>query len=169
LTTPTTNTLGSPPSLETTGVRLGSGLFLTDRGWRELPAWLFTLAGVENPATVLAIAPSAIYSAPVTTGGFSRAQTGATIEHGRTLVANFAGAQSGSGPCTASYSLSVKESKEAVAVVVVAHPHESGAVACTAVGYPRHASARLKAPLGGRVVVDATTGGAMSVTPTTSN
>lgn len=165
LTTPTTNVLGSPPPLETIGVRLGSGLFLTDRGWRELPAWLYSLSGVENPATVLAVAPSIIYSAPIATGGITRAQIGATIGDGRTLVANFVGAPSGTGPCTASYSLSVKESPQAVAVAVIGHMHQEGAVACDAVGYPRHATAKLKALLGGRVVVDANTNGAMSATP----
>lgn len=54
LTTPGSNALGSPPPLGTTAVQLGSGLFLTDRGWRTLPAWLFSLTGVQNPAEVLA-------------------------------------------------------------------------------------------------------------------
>ena len=73
LTTPTTNSLGTPLPLGTTAVQLGSGLFLTDRGWRVLPAWLFSLTGVQNPAKVLAVGPSAIYSAPVTRGGDSPA------------------------------------------------------------------------------------------------
>jgi hypothetical protein len=44
---------GTP--LNTTAVQLGSGLYLTDRGYRTLPAWLFWLSGVQNPAVVLAV------------------------------------------------------------------------------------------------------------------
>jgi hypothetical protein len=169
LTTPTTNTLGSPPPLETTNVELGSGLFSTDRGVRPLPAWFYSLSGIENPAAVLAVAPSDIYSAPTTTGGISPAQMSVTIASSMRLVATFAGAPSGTGPCTASYTLSVKESKQAVAVVVVAHMHEEGPVACAAVGVSRRAAATLKAPLGGRVVIDARTNGAMSAKPASAD
>ena len=175
LTTPTTNSLGTPLPLGTTGVQLGSGLFLTDRGWRVLPAWLFSLTGVQNPAKVLAVGPSAIYSAPVTRGGDSPAQISVAVgAGGRHIVANFVGAAAGTGPCTASYALSVKESKQAVAVAVVSHPHAQTAtrkrqrqtyVACSSVGYLRHASAELEAPLGERVVVDAKSEGAASATP----
>jgi hypothetical protein len=168
LTTPTSNVLGSPPPLETTSVQLGSGLFLTDRGWRQLPAWLYSLSGVENPAAVLAVAPSAIYSAPIATNGDSPAEMSVTID-GRHLVANFVGAPSGTGVCTASYTLSVKESKQAVAIAVHEHMHGDGDVACTAIGESRHAAARLKAPLEGRVVIDARTDGAMSATPAPSD
>jgi hypothetical protein len=165
LTTPTSNTLGAPPPLRTTDVQLGSGVFLTDRGWRVLPAWLFSLSGVENPAKVLAVRPSDIYSAPAARGGFSPTQLSVTVSHGgRHIVANIVGATAGSGPCTASYTLSIKESKQAVAVAVVAHPHGSGNVACSAVAYLRHAAAELKAPLGARVVVDAKSGGAAAAT-----
>lgn len=157
--------LGSPPPLSTTGVTLGSGLFLTDRGWRVLPAWLFSLSGVENPAKVLAVGPSDIYSAPVTRDGESLAQLSVTIEPGgRHIVANIVGSAAGTGPCTASYTLSIRESTQAVAIAVVPHPHGrahgEGLVACSLVGYPRHVSAELTTPLGTRVVVDAGTDGA---------
>ena len=163
------------PFARTTGVQLGSGLFLTDRGWRVLPAWLFSLTGVQNSAKVLAVGPSAIYSAPVTRGGDSAAQVSVAVgAGGRHIVANFVGAAAGTGPCTASYALSVKESKQAAAVAVVSHPHAQTAtgkrqrqtyVACSSVGYLRHASAELEAPLGERVVVDAKSEGAASATP----
>ncbi len=158
--------LGSPPPLTTTGVTLGSGLFLTDRGWRVLPAWLFSLSGVQNPAKVLAVGSSDIYSAPVTRDGESLAQLSVTVSPGgRHIVANIVGSPAGTGPCTASYTLSIRESTRAVAIAVVPHPHGSGAqggglVACAGVGYPRHVSAELNAPLGIRVVVDAGTDGA---------
>lgn len=151
--------------LGTTGVRLGSGLFMTDRGNREFPAWLFSISGVQNPAKVLAVGPSAIYSASITRNGVSPSTMSATVGGGgRKIVVNFAGAASGTGSCTASYTLSVEESKQAVAVVVTSHPHGSPTAACAGVAYERHATAKLEAPLGARVVVDAATEGAMLVT-----
>jgi hypothetical protein len=82
----------------------------------------------------------------------------------RKIVVNFAGAAAGTGPCTASYTLPFKESRQAVAVAVIPHPHGQSDVACALVGYERHATAELEAPLGGRVVVDASSKGAVSVT-----
>ena len=157
--------VGTPPPLSTTGVQLGTGQFLTDRGNRTLPAWLFSLSGVENPAKVLAVAQSAIYSAPATNGGTSPAQLSATIgAGGRRLVANFAGAPAGTGQCTAGYSILVKESKQAVAVLVVSHPHGGPHAQCFKQAYSRQATAKLAVPLGARVVVDASNKGAASVT-----
>ena len=169
LTTPDSNSVGSPPPLGTTAVQLGSGLFLTDRGWRTLPAWLFSLTGVQNPAKVLAVGPSAIYPAPATGAGSAPAQLSVTASSGsRHIVANFFGAPAGTGVCTARYTLSIKESKQAVAVAVTSHPHQAppgvGDVACAAVAVPRHASGELRAPIGSRVVVDAASEAAVSVT-----
>src|SRR5205807_9075463 len=48
--------------LAVTGVRLGTAVFDTDRGPRRLPAWLFGLAGVRDPAGVLAVAASRIFT-----------------------------------------------------------------------------------------------------------
>ncbi|HEX3751278.1 MAG TPA: hypothetical protein VHW06_12015 [Streptosporangiaceae bacterium] len=54
---------GSPPSsaspvgrLTVTGVKLGTGLFGTDRGQQALPAWRFSFRGVTGTADVLAVA-----------------------------------------------------------------------------------------------------------------
>ncbi len=169
LTTPGSNALGSPPPLGTTAVQLGSGLFLTDRGWRTLPAWLFSLTGVQNPAEVLAVAPSAIYPGPATGAGLPPAQLSVTASRGgRHIVASFGGAPAGAGACTASYSLSIKESKQAVAVAVNAHPHRAppgvGDVACALEAVLRRASGELKAPIGSRVVVDAASEAAVALT-----
>ncbi|MGH9090865.1 MAG: hypothetical protein ACRDZR_05730 [Acidimicrobiales bacterium] len=163
--TTATNQVGAPPPLSATGVRLGTGRFLTDRGYRSLPAWLFSLSGIQDPAAVLAVATSAVYSPPATGDGTPPAEMSATVGgDGRHLVVNFAGAPAGTGPCTASYSLSIKASRRAVAVDVISHAHHEPGVACSLIGYPRHAAAELAAPLGARVVVDASSGGAASVT-----
>jgi hypothetical protein len=48
-----------PPAgirLTATRMRLGTGVFVTDRGLRRLPAWQFGFAGVRGPAAVLAVA-----------------------------------------------------------------------------------------------------------------
>ncbi len=171
--TTSNSVLGSPPPLSTTSVTLGSGVFLTDRGWRVLPAWLFSLSGVRNPAKVLAVGPPDIYLAKVTQDGESPTQLSVTVgPGGRRIVANIVGSPSGTGPCTSGYTLSVRESRQAVAIAVIAHPHRGplneGNVACSLVGYPRHVPALLKAPLGARVVVDATSEGAASATPAAS-
>jgi hypothetical protein len=168
LTTPTDGVVGSPPPLSTTGVQLGSGSFLTDRGWRTLPAWQFSFAGVENAAKVLAVVPARIYSAPVTHPSSSPAELSVSVSQGgRRLTATFAGAPGGSGRCTASYSLAVKESGHAVAIEVISHPYDGpgSQMACVSVGVSRHATSELKTPLGGRVVVDATTLSAAAATP----
>jgi hypothetical protein len=47
------------------------------------------------------------------------------------MVANFVGAPAGTGPCTVSYTISVKESKQAVAVAVISHLHTATSLART--------------------------------------
>src|SRR5439155_21176883 len=45
--------------LTTSDVRLGTSTFLTDRGEKTMPAWLFAMAELDGPVAVLAIAPEA--------------------------------------------------------------------------------------------------------------
>ena len=150
--------------LAVTGVRLGTAVFDTDRGPRQLPAWLFGLAGVRDPAGVLAVAPSRIFAPPRRPAN-PRPFVGSALlgRDGRTLTVEFTGAGSGTGPCTASYSLDQAASRTAVAVAVKEHAH-GGKVACAAVGYPRRVTMVLPAPLGGRVLIDAASGVAITVT-----
>lgn len=166
-----TNTIGTPPPLSITGVQLGTGEFLTDRGYRTLPAWLFSLSGVQHPAEVLAVAPSAIYSSPASRGGAAPAGVSATVSPGsRHIVFSFLGTRAATGPCGASYTIALKESKQAIAVAVISHGYKgqyvkNGAIVlCTDVGYTRYAAAELAAPVGARVLVDADSEGAASVT-----
>jgi hypothetical protein len=155
----------APARLRVTSVRLGTAMFMTDRGQRRLPAWLFSFAAIRGPAAVLAVAPTQIFPPPAQAGrqlplvdwAFSR--TG-----GRALTVRFSGAPAGHGPCTAGYSVRIAESATAVAVAVTEHPHASGSVACSAVGYSRQATARLAEPVGARVVVDAVSRAAVPVT-----
>ena len=114
-----------PPAhtrLRVTTVRLGAATFVTDRGMRRLPAWLFSFAAVRGPAAVLAVAPTQIFpppapaseGAPLVNWAFSR--TG-----GRALTVRFTSAQSGHSPRTASYCVQAAESAAAVPIAVIEH------------------------------------------------
>lgn len=153
--------------LTITGARFGKGTFLTDRGWKSMPAWLFSLGGVDGVVSVLAVAPSAQWLPPgwSPVGNFGRPDIGARIAADqRTLTLGFTGAQSEKGPCGESYSLKLAELETAVLVTVIRHHNDSGSVACTLVGYPRTASAVLSSPLGNRVVVEGFSGGVIAAT-----
>lgn len=149
------------------GARLGTGTFATDRGDRVLPAWLFSLAGVEGVAAVLAVSPEAQWSppgapAPPAGGGFVN---GATMgPDRRSLTAGFTGAPAGEGPCTSSYGLTLSESPTAVIVIVTEYSHSSPTTLCATVGRWRTATAVLASPLDGRVVLDGVSGQPILVT-----
>ncbi len=157
-----------PPAairLTVTTVRLGSALFQTDRGSRRLPAWLLGFAGIRGPAAVLAVAPARIFSRAGLPASGVPFVTGARLDpDGHTLTVEFTGAQSGTGPCTAGYHLQLAVSKRAIAVAVREQAHGGHVVACSSVGYPRQVTAVLPAPLGARVVVDAASSAAVTVT-----
>jgi hypothetical protein len=164
LTTPS-SVLGSPPPLAVTDVALGSGWFLTDRGPQLLPAWLFSLSGVQSPAKVLAVAPSRIYADPTFRSGNSPTQLAGMVDVGdRRLVVSFSGAPAGTGPCTERYTSDVKESNQALAIAIIPHVNASGPQACALPASTRHLTIKLAAPLGSRVVVDANSDGAAEVT-----
>src|SRR5438094_1243030 len=139
--------------LTTSDVRLGTSTFLTDRGEKSMPAWLFSMAEVDGPVAVLAIAPEAQWFPSELVSGQSH-DIGASVgsDH-RTLTVNFVGAESENGPCGVRYSISLTESHTAVIVTVVSNPNETTA-ACTLAGYQRRASAVLNAPLGPLELVD---------------
>jgi hypothetical protein len=151
--------------LTVTGVRLGTAVFDTDRGQRQLPAWLFSLAGVRDPAGVLAVAPGRIFEPPGRpANGHPFVDDARLGRGGRTLTMRFFGAASGTGPCTASYTVTQAASGAAVAIAVKEH-ERNGTAPCSAVGYPRQVTVALAAPLGGRVLVDAVSDAAVTVLP----
>jgi hypothetical protein len=165
---------GSGPAAATqlvvTNVAFGTGIFQTDRGDRQLPAWTFQFQGVNDPAQVLAVAPTRLFSAPVADRG-STVGAATLRSDGRTLTIEFVGSPPGNGPCDASYRISVAESRVAVAVgvrAVPSHRSASGAVACTLEGYSRHLITVLSVPLGHRVVVDGTSALPVPVSEATS-
>ena len=154
-----------------TSVRLGTARFATDRGRASLPAWQFYFRGIAAPASVLALAPPNLFTAPALhrfgpPGAGSSIEDSATASHAGTLLTlAFPGAPRGTGPCQASYSASALADQRAVAVTITATgaPVASG-VACPAIAVTRTAVVRLARPLGARVLVSSTDGGAIAVT-----
>lgn len=148
--------------LQVTTVTLGTGTFQTDRGQRRLPAWLFQLQDVTDPAAVLAVSKSDIFAPRISDTGTTVGA--ATISSDdRTLTVEFSGARQGRGPCEASYALNVAESRTAVAIAVKAILHDA-AVLCAAPAETTTAKVILARPLGNRVVVDAASLNAVPVT-----
>jgi hypothetical protein len=90
-----------PPAgirLRVTTVQPGTGVFLTDRGLRRLPAWLFGFAGVRGPAAVLAVAPAQIFRPPVPAGRRPPVVDWAFLgSGGRVLTVRFTGAGRAAG------------------------------------------------------------------------
>jgi hypothetical protein len=141
-----------------TEAHLGQATYGTDRGPRTLPAWLFSFAAVEGPIAVLAITPDAEWLPQgLVAGGSGRSYwAGAVVgrDH-RTLTVGLVGAQSDNGPCGVRYAVKLTESPTAVMVTLITSANESTVTMnCTLMGFLRHASAVLKAPLGARVLVD---------------
>jgi hypothetical protein len=165
--------LSGPPAttaLVVTSVNLGTSVFQTDRGQRTLPAWLFSFQGVQNPAQVLAVAPSRIFTPrrvtlPDAIPESSLPVGSATLasDH-RTLTVEVAGAPEGTGPCEATYSLRTGASKKAVAVAVDQVVHYKSGVGCLLQGALIPLDTKLAKPLGNRVVVDAYSATAVPVT-----
>jgi hypothetical protein len=159
------------PPLRITGLSLGTAPFLTDRGWLNLPAWQFHLAGVSSPAAVLAVGGSGLFNQPrlvaPTHHGFESYPDSATVSvDGKTLTIGFVGAHSGNKPCDASYSAIATQSTQAVAVQLYQHlaPEPAGAT-CDLVGYERTVKVHLSRPLGARVLINATNAGAIPAYP----
>jgi hypothetical protein len=145
----------APRPLRVTAVRLGTASFGTDRGARTLPAWLFSFAGVADPAAVLAVDRSARYG-PTGQTGILTAGGGAQVSgDGLALRVTYFGGRPGSGVCSGDETAAAVETSTAVAIVFtpVPNPPQPTPVACPAIGIRRTAGVRLRAPLGARVVI----------------
>ena len=151
-------------------VRLGTATFVTDRGRRTLPAWQFWFKRVAEPAAVLALAPPALFTPPGleqlgTPGTGNSIEDSARIDRsGTAITLSFIGAHAGHRPCDASYSARAVADSRAVAFTIrtIAAPAPPNTF-CSAVGYTRTAVLRLDKPLGARVLISGTDGGALPV------
>jgi hypothetical protein len=141
-------------ALNVTGVRFGTAQVTTDRGVATMSAWLFTATGVMGELPYPALPPLAFWKGSMT--GLSLSESATVSPDGRAVTFRFTGAPPTDGPCGADYSGAVAESNSAVAVAVLAIPHESsgGPVMCTAIAAFRSVTVELATPLGGRVVVN---------------
>ena len=157
--------------LKVRAVRLGTATFVTDRGRRRLPAWQFWFKRVARPASVLALAPPGLFTPP----GLQQLGppgTGNSIEDsarvdrsGRVITISFIGAHAGNRPCDVSYSARAVAARRAVAFTIraIMAPAPPNTI-CAAVGYTRTAVLHLDKPLGARVLISGTDGGAIPVT-----
>lgn len=139
--------------LRLTDVRFAPAAYETDRGTARVSSWLFTAVGAAAEIGYPALPPSALWRGRWTTPSQATATVSADD---RSLVYHFIGAQAGDERCGADYTGLLAESATAVALDVQINQDQkqASAGACDAVGYPRSVTVPLKAPLGGRVVVD---------------
>jgi hypothetical protein len=156
---PTIGAPHPPTPLVITKVRLGTSSFGTDRGTRLLPAWIFSFSGVQDPAAVLAVAPSSRF--PATASLLMGSVSARLRPDGRHATIMFVGWAAGSGPCTADYTVDQLSSNTAVAIGVRETAARDGV--CAAIGYSRQLEIVLGSPLGNRVLVDAATKGPVPI------
>lgn len=139
-----------PAPIKVVSVKLDTDTFLTDRGSRELPAWVFELTDTLGPISVLAFTPEWVS----TSIGFDNNRVSAD---GLTLTVILPAAPA---PCPGdsqiSYSAEVLESPTAVAVGLRVDNPQVQLGSCARDMMLRTAEYRVKLakPLGGRVLVD---------------
>ena len=155
-----------------TAVKPGSATFVTDRGPMRLPAWQFSFKGVAHPASVLALGPPDVFIPPAlhrfaAPGPGNSIEDSATVSaSGKTITVTFVGGPAGNEACDDSYRASAVADRRAVAFTITTIPVPAPAgMACALVGYARPAVLHLARPLGARVLISATDGGAVPVTP----
>jgi hypothetical protein len=140
------------PRIKVLSVHKGTAAFPTDRGGRDLPAWIFELTQTLGPVAVLAIKPE--YEA-----GYATFQAKVSAD-GVTLTVTMAKA---SPPCPGEPRITLEpqwlESATAVAVglkqvIGPVEPGEKGNCAHDAALHMAEYPIRLDRPLGNRVLVD---------------
>lgn len=142
----------------------------TSRGTARVPAWAFTLKGVSGPVIQAALPPGS-YVTPGSHGSpsaarlaalgtaFTGAGNAAVSANGRTLTLWLFG-----GPCDATWGGLEAEADGAVVVggwEVDPNPDTP----CAAIGITLATTVRLPAPVGDRVIIDASTGQPVTPSP----
>jgi hypothetical protein len=161
------------PPLVVHAVHLETAMFATDRGQKRLPAWLFSFKRVTKPASVLALARADLFTPPRLqqlgpTGTGNSIEDAATADRtGTAITVSFIGAPSGNKPCDARYTASAVVNRRAVAFTIktISIPSPPNTF-CSAVGYTRKVVLHLGEPLGARVVISSSDGGAIPVRAT---
>ena len=149
--------------LDVTAAKPATLAVLTSRGVAKVPAWAFTLTGVTGPVIQAAL-PAGSYATPGSAGrpsaarlaplgkAFTGAEYPTVSADGRTLTLRLFGS-----PCDATWGGLATEADGAVVVggwEVDPNPNAP----CPAVGVFLTTQVRLPAPVGDRVIIDASTG-----------
>lgn len=133
-----------------TAARLTKAGFPTDRGTRQIAAWLFDIPEIGGYVGYVALHASSFWS-----GGVLAQGRGARVSvDGLTLKVPVG--NPGTGPCDTQYAASVAESSVAVAVAVKGTPNAPSdqPVACPLSLRLGYIDVALRSPLGGRVLLD---------------
>lgn len=133
-----------------TAARLTEAGFPTDRGTTQMAAWLFDVPEIGGYVGYVALEASSFWGGAVSAQG-----RGARVS-GDGLTLKVPVGNPGTGPCDTQYTASVAESGVAVAVAVKGTPNAPAdqPVACPAILRVGYISVALRAPLGGRVLLD---------------
>jgi hypothetical protein len=142
----------------------------TSRGIAKVPAWAFTLKGVSGPVIQAALPPGS-YVTPGSKGSpsaarlaalgkaFTGAMDAAVSADGRTLTLGLFG-----GACDATWGGLETEADGAV-VIGGWEIDPTPNVPCAAIGISLTTTVRLPAPVGDRVIIDASTGQPVTPSP----
>lgn len=147
---------GSPSPLHITTVELGTARFATDRGHRELPAWLFSFHGVSHPAGVLAVATHELFPRPGPPPHLPSRFAGRLGASDLLLDVSFLGGRAD----TNTIATQVVEARHAIAVQVEQRPsdlHPDRAhprLVRAGPGTVRITTVHLDEPVGDRVLID---------------
>ncbi|MEU4776746.1 hypothetical protein [Micromonospora sp. NPDC023633] len=150
--------------LTVTAVKLGTAPVRTSRGEAQVPAWLFTVEELAAPVARLAVAPQAVTAPPEPAPPARPAPEGVV---GAQDVQSVDGAELtwrlGVGSCDTGITPLVQERDD---VVVVGGSVVTATGVCTAMLKIEPVTATLKAPLGGRPVLDVLTGAPLRLATT---
>ncbi|MEV4663347.1 hypothetical protein AB0J85_15525 [Micromonospora echinofusca] len=142
--------------LTVTAVKLGTAPVRTSRGEAQVPAWLFTVEELAAPVARLAVAPQAVSAPPEPAPPAGPAPQGVV---GAQDVQSVDGAELtwrlGVGSCDTGITPLVQERDD---VVVVGGSVVTATGVCNSMLKLEPVTATLKAPLGGRPVLDVLTG-----------
>ena len=146
------------PADRVLSVHLGTDVWETARGGRLLPAWLFTVSGLEGIASVLALSPSDLFqprrvSEPRRGSGVP-ASSASLGDGGRIITIGFVGGPVGTKGCDDTYEARVVQERAIDVVFVTETRVIPSGVLCAQPGYFDHLSVKLTRPIGGRVIVD---------------
>jgi hypothetical protein len=134
---------GQCTALTVTGVKLGTVRLTTSRGEATVPAWLFTVDELARAVARVAVAPTAIKALP-SGGPMVTGLDSVTVDGARLTFPIIGG-------CAKEITPLAYETEDLVVVGVTSTPIDG---ACAAMAKVEHVTVTLRAPLGGRMVLN---------------